>query len=232
MSHAASGVDIFLHHSGFPLQSPDLKAGRVKETHTHTLFPQRKKNKFEVMLFLGRSCPRQQRDADISHHVGVEALKNYVGHSCNPTTHINVPNKYSRKFRYVWKDRLYLETLQECMIISPKHAACVLHALYRHTIRSSLVWSGLLIWQKKTCWCLKTNPHFHLQFILACFVVNVCGKLATCKDVSHANFLPLLLSLSCIHVVGALKIVQEVFGLLLLHFFSIYFFFLLMLNHD
>ncbi|XP_040887330.1 arf-GAP domain and FG repeat-containing protein 2 isoform X3 [Toxotes jaculatrix] len=125
VSHAAIGVDVFLHQSGFPLQSPDLKAERVKETHTHTLFPQRKKNKFKVMLFLGRSCscPRQQRAADISLHVGVEALKNYIGHSCNPTAHINISNKRRRKFRCVRRDGLDLQTLMECMITSPKHAA-------------------------------------------------------------------------------------------------------------
>lgn len=38
-----------------PLQSSDLKAGRVKDaTHTHTLCPQRKK--FKVMLFLGAAA--------------------------------------------------------------------------------------------------------------------------------------------------------------------------------
>lgn len=37
------------------------------EMRTHTLFPQRKKKKFKVMLFSGRSCccTRQQRAADI-----------------------------------------------------------------------------------------------------------------------------------------------------------------------
>ncbi|TMS01869.1 Arf-GAP domain and FG repeat-containing protein 2 [Larimichthys crocea] len=71
--------------SGFPTSKPRSEGWEGQgETHINTLFPQRKKNKFKVMLFLGRSCcfccccTRQQRAADISHHVGVGALKNYV----------------------------------------------------------------------------------------------------------------------------------------------------------